>query len=106
MQHLAATLLSNMEESFHRYCMKQLIKNIIYKLEALLWCSLGSELQERSSFLGEVPDDWKLENVFPVFNKSKKEDPGYSTPIRVVLVPGKSMEKIVLGVIEKHINWS
>ncbi|KAK4828010.1 hypothetical protein QYF61_022787 [Mycteria americana] len=43
---------------------------------------------------GEVPVDWKLANIVPVFSKSKKEDP----------VSGKITEKVTLGVIEKHLR--
>ena len=31
---------------------------------------------ERSWITGEVPEDWRIANVTPVFKKGKKEDPG------------------------------
>ena len=31
---------------------------------------------ERSWRTGEVPEDWRIANVTPVFKKGKKEDPG------------------------------
>ena len=58
---------------------------------------------------GEVSVDWKLANV-PVFKKGKKEDPGNYRPVSLTSVPGKIMEKIIMGVIETHTNdcshWS
>ncbi|KAJ7410928.1 hypothetical protein BTVI_51719 [Pitangus sulphuratus] len=51
---------------------------------------------------GEVQADWKLVNVVPVFKKGKKEDPRNYRPVSLTSVPEKSMEKIILGSIEKH----
>ncbi|KFO14364.1 RNA-directed DNA polymerase from mobile element jockey, partial [Balearica regulorum gibbericeps] len=53
---------------------------------------------------GEVPVDWKLANPVPVFKKGKKEDPGNYRPVSLTSVPGKIMEKIMLGVIKKHLK--
>ncbi|KFP46361.1 RNA-directed DNA polymerase from mobile element jockey, partial [Cathartes aura] len=53
---------------------------------------------------GEVPVNWKLANVIPIFKKGKKEDPGNYRPVGLTLVPGKIMEKIILGVNEKHLK--
>ncbi|KAJ7410299.1 hypothetical protein BTVI_53883 [Pitangus sulphuratus] len=50
----------------------------------------------------EVPADWNLANVVPVFKMGKKEDPGNYRPVSVTSVFGKVMEKIILGGIEKH----
>ncbi|GAB0178388.1 mitochondrial enolase superfamily member 1 [Grus japonensis] len=53
---------------------------------------------------GEVPVDWKLANVVPVFKKGKKEDTGNYRPDSLISVPGKITEKLILGVIEKHLR--
>ncbi|NXL24651.1 RTXE polymerase, partial [Setophaga kirtlandii] len=53
---------------------------------------------------GEVPADWKLDNVVPVFKKGKKEDPGNYRSVSLTSVSGKIMEKIILGGIEKHLK--
>ncbi|GAB0203202.1 hypothetical protein GRJ2_002785800 [Grus japonensis] len=59
---------------------------------------------QRSWESGEVPVDWKLANVVPIFKKGKQEDPGNYRPVSLTSVPGKIMEKIMLGVIEKHLK--
>ena len=53
---------------------------------------------------GEVPFDCKLAKVVPIFKKVKKEDPGNYRPLSLTLVPGKNREKIMLGIIEKHLK--
>jgi len=45
----------------------------------------------------------KLANV-PVFKKSSKEDSSKLKPISLTSVPAKIMEKIILGVTEKHLK--
>ena len=41
-------------------------------------------------------------NVVPVFEKGKEEDAGHYKPVSLTSVPGKIMEKIILGLAEKH----
>ena len=54
----------------------------------------------RQSWLtGDVPVDWRLANVTPIFKKDQKDDPGSYTPISLTSVPGKVMEWIILGAI-------
>ena len=48
---------------------------------------------------GNVPVDWRLENVTPIFRKGQKADPGSYKPISLTSVPGKVMEWIILGAI-------
>ena len=48
--------------------------------------------------------DRKLAYVFPVIKKSKKEDPNNCGPLSLISVPGKIMEKMMLGVIEKPVK--
>ncbi|KFP47515.1 hypothetical protein N323_13094, partial [Cathartes aura] len=59
---------------------------------------------QRSWESGEVPVDWKLAKVVSIFNKVKKEDPGNDRFVSLTSVPSKIMEKVILGVIEKHLR--
>ena len=54
---------------------------------------------------GELPVDWKLANG-PVFRKRKEAEPGNSRPVRLSLVPGRTMEEILLGVTEQQLKDS
>lgn len=49
------------------------------------------------------PIGWKLADV-PVFQKSKKDEPGNSRPGSLTSVTGKIMENTILGGIEKHLK--
>ena len=67
---------------------------------------LGSHLNgiRGSPWSCQFPVDRKLAYVFPVIKKSKKEDPNSYGPVSLTSVPSKIMEKMMLGVIEKHLK--
>ncbi|PKU36575.1 rna-directed dna polymerase from mobile element jockey- hypothetical protein [Limosa lapponica baueri] len=59
---------------------------------------------EKSWRTGEVPEDWRKASVIPVFKKGKKEDPGNYRPVSLTSIPGKMMERLILGIISKHLE--
>ncbi|GAB0192666.1 mitochondrial enolase superfamily member 1 [Grus japonensis] len=59
---------------------------------------------ERSRRTGEVPEDWRKASITPVFKKGKKEDPGNYKLVGLSSIPGKVMEQLILGVINKHVE--
>ncbi|GAB0176007.1 mitochondrial enolase superfamily member 1 [Grus japonensis] len=65
---------------------------------------LLSIIFERPWRTGEVPEDWRKANVTPVFKKGKKEDAGNYRPVSLTSIPGKVMEQLILGVINKHVE--
>ena len=60
-------------------------------------------LFERSWQMEEVPEDWRIVSVTPVFQKGKKEDPGNHRPVSLRSVSGKVMEQLVLN--PSPSNW-
>ncbi|KAJ7424017.1 RNA-directed DNA polymerase from mobile element jockey-like protein [Pitangus sulphuratus] len=58
----------------------------------------------RSWESGEVPADWKLAKVIPIYKKGVREDPGNYRSVILTSVPEKIMEKIILGAFERHLK--
>jgi len=67
---------------------------------------LSSHLNGIKRSLGSChfPFHRKLTDVVPVIKKSKKEDPDSYVPVTLNSVPGKIMEKMMLGVTEKPLK--
>ncbi|GAB0186325.1 mitochondrial enolase superfamily member 1 [Grus japonensis] len=54
--------------------------------------------------IGKVLEDWRKANVTVVFKTGKKENPGNYRPVSLTSIPGKVMEQLILGVINKHVE--
>ncbi|KAK4810636.1 LOW QUALITY PROTEIN: hypothetical protein QYF61_007373 [Mycteria americana] len=63
-----------------------------------------SIIYHQSWLTGEVPVDWRLANVTPIYKKGRKEDPGNYRPVSLTSVPGKLMEQIILSAITRHVE--
>ncbi|KAK4816232.1 hypothetical protein QYF61_013640 [Mycteria americana] len=63
-----------------------------------------SIIYQQSWLTGEVPADWRLANVTPIFKKGRKEDPGNYRPVSLTSVSGKLMEQIILSAITRHVE--
>ncbi|KAK4818050.1 hypothetical protein QYF61_004577 [Mycteria americana] len=63
-----------------------------------------SIIYQQSWLTGEVPVDWGLANVTPIYKKGWKEDPGNYRPVSLTSVPGKLMEQIILSAITRHVK--
>ncbi|KAK4810629.1 hypothetical protein QYF61_007366 [Mycteria americana] len=63
-----------------------------------------SIIYQQSWLTGEVPADWRLADVTPIYKKGRKEDPGNYRPVSLTSVPGKLMEQIILSAITRHVE--
>ncbi|KAF1517059.1 hypothetical protein FQV20_0009580, partial [Eudyptula albosignata] len=61
-----------------------------------------SIIYQQSWLTGEVPDNWRLANVTPIYKKGRKEDPGNYRPVSLTSVPGKIMERFILRALTRH----
>ncbi|KAK4823485.1 LOW QUALITY PROTEIN: hypothetical protein QYF61_002549 [Mycteria americana] len=61
-------------------------------------------IYQQSWLTGEVPADWRLANVTPIYKKGQKEDPGNYRPVSLTSVPGKLMEQIIFSAITGHVE--
>ena len=55
---------------------------------------------------GRVPEDWKMENVTPIFKKGSKGDPGKYRPVSLTSVCCKMMESIIRDAITEHLDMN
>ncbi|KFV00654.1 RNA-directed DNA polymerase from mobile element jockey, partial [Tauraco erythrolophus] len=58
----------------------------------------------QSWLTGEVPLDWRLADVTPIYKKGRKEDPGNYRPVSLTSVTGKVMEQVILSAVNEHIQ--
>jgi len=65
-----------------------------------------SAIYQRSWLSGEVPEDWRLADVAPIYKRDHKEDLGNYRPGSLTSVPGKVMEQIILGENTQHVQNS
>src|SRR5678815_4966474 len=59
---------------------------------------------KRSITFGEVPDDWKMAYVVPIYKKGSKEDLGNYRPCLLTSLVVKVLEKLMKGHIEKYLE--
>ncbi|PKU39050.1 rna-directed dna polymerase from mobile element jockey-like [Limosa lapponica baueri] len=63
-----------------------------------------SIIYQQSWLNREVPVDWRLANVMPIYKKGRKEDPRNYRHVSLTLVPEKIMEQITSSAITQHIQ--
>ncbi|KAK4815508.1 hypothetical protein QYF61_003066 [Mycteria americana] len=63
-----------------------------------------SVIYQQPWLTGEVPVDWRLANVTPIYKKGWKEDLGNYRPVSLTSVLGKLMEQIILSAITWHVE--
>jgi len=54
---------------------------------------------QQSRLTGEVPDDWSIVSVTPIYKKGRKEDPGNYRPVSLTSVLGKITEWFILSAL-------
>jgi len=63
-----------------------------------------SIIYQQSWLKGEVPDEWRIPSVMPIYKKGWKEDPGNYRPVSLTSVPGKVMERFILSALTGHVK--
>jgi len=63
-----------------------------------------SIIYQQSWLTGEVPGDWRIASVTPIYKKGWKKDPGNYRPVSLTSVPDKIMEHFKLGAPTGHVK--
>ncbi|PKU42079.1 rna-directed dna polymerase from mobile element jockey-like [Limosa lapponica baueri] len=63
-----------------------------------------SIIYQQSGSTGEVPDDWRVASVTPIYKKGRKEDLGNYRAVSLISVPGKIMETIILNELSRQVQ--
>ncbi|PKU37635.1 rna-directed dna polymerase from mobile element jockey- hypothetical protein [Limosa lapponica baueri] len=63
-----------------------------------------SIIRQQSWLTGEVPVDWRLANVTPIYMKSLKEYPGNYRPVSLISLLRKVIEQIILSAITRDVQ--
>ncbi|KAK4815666.1 LOW QUALITY PROTEIN: hypothetical protein QYF61_005412 [Mycteria americana] len=79
----------------------EMVSDLLHHLDTHRSMGLGG-IHPRSWITGEVPVDWRLANVMPIYKKGRKEGVGNYRPVSLTSVPGKVMEQIILSAIMQH----
>jgi len=63
-----------------------------------------SVIYQQSWITEEVPDDWRITNVTPIYKKGQKGDPGNYRPVSLISILGKIMEPFILSALTGHVK--
>ena len=63
-----------------------------------------SIISQQSCLTGEVPDDWRITSVTPIYKNGWKEDLGNYRPVSLTSVPGKILERFIWSVLTGHVK--
>ena len=99
--------MKTVRELLHLDCHKsmgldRLHPRVLRELAGVI-AELLSVIYQCSWLSAEVPEDWRLADVTPIYKKGSKEDPRNYRPVSLTLVPGKVMEQIILGENTWHV---
>jgi hypothetical protein len=75
--------------------LQELEDGIVPGLTMIFRCSLET---------GDVPDDWKMANVTPIFKKGSKSDPGNYRPVSLTSVCCKVLETAIRDDLMRHLE--
>ncbi|KAF7239217.1 RNA-directed DNA polymerase from mobile element jockey [Varanus komodoensis] len=68
---------------------------VLRELAGVLSCPLAS-IFEASWRTGEVPEDWRVASVVPIFKMGSRKDMGNYGPVSLMSIVGKTIERLII----------
>jgi len=65
---------------------------------------LLAELYNKSLQTGDVPEEWKLANVTPIFNKGNRSNSANYRPVSLTIILCKVLESLIRDNVIEHLN--
>ena len=76
--------------------------NVIYEAREQLLYPL-TELFRTTIETGDIPPEWKMADVVPIFKKGLKSDPNNYRPVSLTSTIGKLLESLVRSAVQDHL---
>jgi len=89
------TLKSMGPDGIHPRALRELAEQLVKPLSLIC---------QQSWLTGEVPDDWRIASVTPIYKKDQKEDPGNYRDVSLTSMLGKIMEQFILSALTSHVK--
>lgn len=67
-------------------------------------CPMVTKIFEASLRTGELPEDWKMANIHPIFKKGSRSAPGNYRPVSLTSILCKQLEHIVSSQIHRYLD--
>ena len=82
-------------DGIHNRVLYEIRDEIAQPLTNLFRCSLDT---------GELPSEWKIANITPIYKKGRKADPNNYRPVSLTSAVCKMMERLVRDELENHLE--
>ena len=82
-------------DGIHNRVLYEIRDEIAQPLTDLFRCSLDT---------GELPSEWKIANITPIYKKGRKADPNNYRPVSLTSAVCKMMERLVRDELENHLE--
>jgi len=82
-------------DGIHQRLLRELVEELAKPL---------SIIYQQSWLTGEVPDDWRIASVTPIYKKGRKEDARNYRPVSLTSVPRKIMKQFILSALTGHVK--
>ena len=75
----------------------RVLREVAEQVSEMLMDIFNSSLES-----GQVPEDWRVANVAPLFKKGSREELGNSGPVNLTSVVGKVLETLIRDQMRNH----